>query len=222
MALIDNAIAYYKFDESSGDASDSVASNTLTNVNTVTYSAGKINNGANFAQASSQYFTGGSITMPAAFTVSGWFKLNSVSGNLDTIFNHNSTGANAIWVGAVNNALYLSNFTTDINTGAVLSASTWYFFVAKSDGTTASISINAGTPVTGAVSHSSTATTFWVGERQDSNASTYLDGSIDELYIVGRQITGTEETTLYNSGAGLQYPFVIASDSNCLAMGYAF
>lgn len=207
MALIDNAIGYYKFDESSGNAADSVASNTLTNVNTVTYSTGKIKNGASFAQASSQYFTGGSITLPVAFTVSGWFKLNSVSGNLDTIFNHNSTSAGAVWIGAINNALYISNFTTDINTGAILSSGVWYFFVAKSNGTTASISINAGTPVTGGVTHGSTASTFWVGERQDSNASAYLDGMIDELYIVGRQITGAEETTLYNGGAGLAYLF---------------
>ena len=45
MALTDNLVSYWKLDESSGDAVDAVAS--LSAVNTsVTYSAGKINNGA--------------------------------------------------------------------------------------------------------------------------------------------------------------------------------
>jgi hypothetical protein len=45
MALTDNLLEYFKFDESSGDATGSVAS--LSAVNTsVTYGTGKINNGA--------------------------------------------------------------------------------------------------------------------------------------------------------------------------------
>src|SRR3990167_551156 len=47
MALDTNLVAYWKMDESSGDATDSVASHTLTNTN-VTYGTGKINNGAAF------------------------------------------------------------------------------------------------------------------------------------------------------------------------------
>ena len=57
MALTDNLVSYWKLDESSGNAADSVGSNTLTNTNTVTYSAGKINNGADFERDSAQYFS---------------------------------------------------------------------------------------------------------------------------------------------------------------------
>ena len=46
MALTDNLVSYYKLDESSGNAADSVGSNTLTNTGTMTYGTGKINNGA--------------------------------------------------------------------------------------------------------------------------------------------------------------------------------
>ena len=45
MALTDNLVSYWKLDESSGNAADSVGSNTLTNTGTATYAAGKINNG---------------------------------------------------------------------------------------------------------------------------------------------------------------------------------
>jgi hypothetical protein len=43
MALTDNLVAYYKLDESSGNAADIVNSITLTNTST-TYGTGKINN----------------------------------------------------------------------------------------------------------------------------------------------------------------------------------
>lgn len=54
MALSTNLVSYWKLDESSGNASDSASTNTLTNNGTATYSAGKINNGVNLAKASSQ------------------------------------------------------------------------------------------------------------------------------------------------------------------------
>ena len=73
MSLTTNIVAYWKFDESSGNAMDSTGNgNTLTNVNTVTYSAGKINNGANFVAASSQYF---SATAAAPASGNGSFSI---------------------------------------------------------------------------------------------------------------------------------------------------
>src|SRR5205807_557155 len=55
---IPSASAYWKFDEANSTAADSTGNgNTLTNNNTVTYSGGKINNGANLVAASSQYFS---------------------------------------------------------------------------------------------------------------------------------------------------------------------
>jgi hypothetical protein len=43
MALTDNLLAYYKLDESSGNAFDSFAGKTLTNNNTVGFAAALIN-----------------------------------------------------------------------------------------------------------------------------------------------------------------------------------
>ena len=49
MALNTNILASWKFDESSGNASDSSGNGkTLTNINTIAYVAGKVNNAADF------------------------------------------------------------------------------------------------------------------------------------------------------------------------------
>ena len=48
MSLLTGLVSYWKLDESSGNAADAHASNTLTNNNTVGYSAAKINNGADY------------------------------------------------------------------------------------------------------------------------------------------------------------------------------
>jgi hypothetical protein len=83
-AITDNIQGSWKFDESSGNGSDATANaNNLTNNATVTYSAGKINNGANFVRASSQYF---SITNAAQtglglnsnYTFAGWVKFATI------------------------------------------------------------------------------------------------------------------------------------------------
>lgn len=76
-------VSYWKVDEASGTAFDSVIANHLTNNNTATYSSGRINNGVNLVRASSQYL---SITnasqiglgVSGDFTVAGWVKFSTI------------------------------------------------------------------------------------------------------------------------------------------------
>lgn len=56
MALTDNLVSYWKLDESSGNASDSVGSNTLTNNGTAGYASGKINNAVDFGTGDNLFF----------------------------------------------------------------------------------------------------------------------------------------------------------------------
>jgi hypothetical protein len=85
MSLTTNLVSYWKLDESSGNAADSVGSNTLTNINTVTYAAAKINNGASI-NSSSNYLgitdasqTGLAITPNLSLSV--WVKFNTTPGS---------------------------------------------------------------------------------------------------------------------------------------------
>ena len=79
-----NNLAYWKFDESSGNASDATGNGyTLTNNNSVSFSAGKINNAAVFASANSKYFSKSSasgLVPSSAITVAAWVYLASNNG----------------------------------------------------------------------------------------------------------------------------------------------
>ena len=57
MALTDSLISYWKLDEASGNATDSHGTNTLTDTNTVTSVAGKINTARYFTNANTEFFT---------------------------------------------------------------------------------------------------------------------------------------------------------------------
>lgn len=88
--------AYWKLDESSGTRADTVGSNNLTSVNSVSSAAGKLGNAASFTFASSQKLTGTNpLAGLAAFTVTAWI--------------YRSTGADgaffADWNGSSNSVL---------------------------------------------------------------------------------------------------------------------
>src|SRR6185437_1776184 len=79
-ALTDDLLAYWKLDESSGDASDSVGSNTLTNDGSATFSTttGVINNGVSFD--GSQDLSGSLVSSATTnITVALWVYIPSAS-----------------------------------------------------------------------------------------------------------------------------------------------
>ncbi|OGG73871.1 hypothetical protein A3A40_02570 [Candidatus Kaiserbacteria bacterium RIFCSPLOWO2_01_FULL_54_20] len=79
-------VAYWKFDESGGNAPDTTSNNNiLTNNNGATYQAGKMNNGALLVPASNQYFSiddalQRGLDLTSDFSASFWVKLNSLPG----------------------------------------------------------------------------------------------------------------------------------------------
>ena len=108
MSLTTNLVSYWKLDESSGNAADSVGSNTLTNTGTATYGTGKINNGI-VLNGSSQYAVNTSLSSSisnSSYSVSAWIY---PTGNLATTrfaivqmsASGSETAAGLIEVGAV-------------------------------------------------------------------------------------------------------------------------
>lgn len=79
------SIAWWKFDETAGNATDSSAnSHTGTNVNTVDYVTGKYNNCADMERATSEHFTVASdahFDFDANWTIEFWMNFNSKTGN---------------------------------------------------------------------------------------------------------------------------------------------
>lgn len=223
MALTTNLVAYYKLDESSGDAADSSGGGfTLTNVGTCGFAAGLINNAADggsanttkrFEIANNLGITGGDIT------ISAWINITTApaSGALQRIFQQNDStndieyyaiyknngGTLQLFFERALNGVADNSFTSnqDLGTG------TWKHIVLTYDGTQVEGFLNAtslGTVASVGVGVGDTdnfAIMGAVGGTQN------LKGLEDEVGVWSRELTGAEITSLYNAGAGLAYPF---------------
>lgn len=215
MALTDNLVSYWKLDESSGNAGDSVGSNDLTNNNTVTYSLGKINNGGDFVAANSESFTASGFPSMTGgvHSVAFWFKADVIDGaaRFPYILRNVADNANYyIYVyqnGGVNKialASWNGSGQTGFDSAATISTGTWYHFVGVFNGASSIIYLNGSSDATGSTLTINSGTDLNIGA--NSGASFY-DGMIDEVGVWNRVLTSDEVSTLYNSGAGLQYPF---------------
>lgn len=223
------AISYYKLDESSGNASDSIRSKTLTNVNTVTYGTGKINNGADFGSTNSNRLLGNATNMGidgGAVSISCWFKISTqpASGEFQNIIRQSSnTSKTDYFIRYENNGgTYSLNFTRGKNgvgdqsstvTGQ-LTTGTWYHAVLTYDTTTLTSYLDTSSNAISASGSGSGANPDYltVGGWYNS-ALTYFypfKGMVDEIGVWSRALTSGEVSTLYNSGTGNQYPFVTA------------
>ena len=226
MALTDNLVSYWKLDESSGNASDSVGSNTLTNNNTVTYSAGKINNGATFVRASSQWlsraYTADLNIGGGDFTVAGWVRRDGTTSWDHVVgMGWDEATANLLYVISISNVSMVFEWHDgaykNVARTHTMTADTWFFFMAKRTGTTISLSVNDGTVATATGTlKTTTAGSFGIG-RGGAGASGYLNGKADEIGIWTRALSASEITELYNAGVGLTYPFTTANTANFLA-----
>lgn len=226
MALLTNIVSYYKLDESSGNAADSHGSNTLTNNATTAYVAAKINNGADLESASSQYFsiadasqTG--LDLGAEWSVSMWIKpessgTNALFGKWDednnlrsyrpVLFSNNEI---VIYTSAAGTTAVTADWT-----GLTISNGTWYHLVminSVAEGLSYLYidGVSQGTKPVGTTCFNGTAP-FMIGADQTGAAdaaANFFDGIIDEVGVWSRVLTSGEVTSLYASGAGLQYPF---------------
>jgi len=232
-ALTDNLVSYWKLDEASGNAADSVGSNTLTNNNTVPFSAGKINNGADFEDADAESF---SITDAAQsgldfsdeFTVAFWYKPESVPVASIVFLNK--------WLASGNQRSYEALVSPAVDTGNIRFTVTWST-TGAGGGSTNQVAIESGTHFDAdtwhhlAVTKSGTSVTAYVNavgaSGSGSNgtifngsadiyvssaggAGNFIDGMADEYGLWSRALSSAEIEELYNAGSGCSYPFSCA------------
>lgn len=226
MALTDGLVAYYKLDESSGNATDSVGGFTMTNTNTCTFSAGKINNGANTHPTGNKYFTVASDLWlngsSQNWTVSMRIYPN---GNMST----QQVFANRVdfWYRVYCYIEYYSSACRLVRVRGGIAAdvcsksqsfndATWYHICGRYNGTTLDLKVNNGTSTTLGSSGNGSGTWYWdettIGALT-SGGTTNLKGMADEVGFWNRNITDDEVTSLYNGGSGVQYPFTTANSN---------
>lgn len=228
MSLLTNLVANWKFDESSGNAADSSGNNnTLTNNNTITYSAGKIHNGANLASASSQYFSISNAAQTGLgftgdFSFACWLKPTATlaQGYLFTKFDDDAGQLSYYTQLQANGDIKLlvrrgddtANGVATVAAGVV--AGSFQHVVIMYTAATPQLevyvnSVSAGTSAGSLTTtvHSSTAA-FQFGALISGGQTGFYNGSGDEAVAWSRILTPAEIVTLYNGGAGIQWPFI--------------
>lgn len=216
--LVDNLVSYWEFDETSGDAPDSIGSNTLTDTNTCGTATGKVANARELLHANNERFQlaspSGLAPGTSDFSISFWVYLTGSGGSgYDSIIHWgNQSSANPyIWVVCypgqnlhVQFVDGLSGYNT-MNTGVNISTSTWtqITLVFDRDGNMTTYkngTSSATNSISGHQGSFSPSTGFAVGSYYN-DPGTSMDGYIDEVKFWHRALTGAEVTEDYNAGA---------------------
>lgn len=223
MALVTNCVAYYKLDESSGNAADATGGGfTLTNTNSVAFVTGKINNGADFGNTNSTKLFDSSNDLgisTGACTISAWVNMNAAPA---------SGGANAFILAAFRkNSFYDWSLRYDNNGGTfrilatgsggtqtntatnqTLTVGTWYHLAMTYDGgSTVTLYFNGSSSNTGTNPAQGTSGTAVYLGASTGGTGQFASCKIDEVGYWSRALSGAEITSLYNGGTGIQYPF---------------
>lgn len=222
MALIDNLVAYWKMDESSGNAIDSVNSYVLTNTG-VTYNTGKILNGAQLGTS-----TGNSNTLlntnisivplrqGSNKSFNWWFKVNNTpTSGTNRFFDHRRSGGNSAYLSAYYDSSGNLGFGANGSAGSTfnvgLSLSTWYMMtIACGSNNSTDVYLNGNLIGTFTWGNDNNASSDII---QIGNANGSTSGghggpfSVDEFGIWTKKLTSDEVLELYNNNKGLSYPF---------------
>jgi len=231
--LINGLVAYYKLDETSGDAADSSGAGlTLTNDNVVPFTAsGKIGRAADISVAGMDRRLSGSSNSlrlsGGTFYVAYWVRPTEESPSSTTVRPHLgryqiatnnrsfefATSRNDANTSNVFRFLASTNGTTIVSlpSTSTVSLNTWYLVRAyyNASGNTIGIAVDNGSFATTSLGASLFNPTisdapFRIGARVGESTAC---GQIDEVGIWNRLLTSDEETALWNAGAGRTHPF---------------
>jgi hypothetical protein len=230
--------SYWKLDESSGNASDSVGSVTLTNNGTTAYVAGKINNSADFGSSGTAKSLRTTNTLGidgGSCTFSCWVNKNTnlTSGKYTNGAYQNNTTSKVEYRLGIDNGggTELVNFTrgktgtADNNAQETLTMTvgTWYHLVGTYDGTNVKLYrdgvLKATTASSGNGSTAPYTAGFSIGNNNDSSSFIQNSLIVDEVGVWTRALTASEITSLYNAGAGVAYPFYGTAYSMAVTVG---
>lgn len=215
MALADNLVAYYKLD---GNSNDSVGSNNLTDTN-VSYSTsyGIINQGGLYNTSNGYIASNLGLTSASTYSYSLWVKFSTITTNNTIFSNYTNSGANrAIYlITKSSSTIAIDNGSSSGTTTSIITG-TWYHFVVIVNFSTSLFTLyKNGVQVSSNTLSGNTVdskNSFSLGAINNSNGLP-LNGYIDEAGVWSRALSTDEISQLYNSGAGIQYPFSVGSSN---------
>lgn len=205
---------YYKTDS---NFNDNKGSSNGTDVNSPTYTSGKISNAFTAVAASSQYSSLPNAVFPWAtntMSINLWLKFSNTAGN-QSMFMTARTGQGLLFYKSGTNTMDFSKPNvvsttynwTGIDTG-------WHMWTCVMDGSGMRVYLDGNsTPV---ASNANTANivdpsgdTMEFGAYRSGGtiqSGWYLDGQMDEIGVWSTALSTTDIATLYNSGTGITYP----------------
>lgn len=211
-ALLTNLANYWKFDESSGNAVDSTGNANAINNGSVTYGPGKINNGAVISNGAN-YTTSTANISTNSFSFSVWLFPTTENVQQNTIVRNAGGGTGVIFRidNGAGHILAFAGGTTLITSNYSLPLNTWTHVVWTASPSGSIIYINGTVDNTSANVATIDTSNMNIGL---GGGGEYFQGTIDELGLWSRTLTQAEVTQLYNSGNGLQYPFILVPKFN--------
>jgi hypothetical protein len=225
MALFDGCISYWHFDEGTGTlAEDSIGSNDGTITNPVWADPGKTpqGGGANsgkcltFNSVTGCYVDCGndsSLNTPNQITVSFWVKPTDIYGGVgyDRIVTKGNSdlSVSGSWItqfepsGKITfGCAWADGSYTGITSATVYENDVWYHITMTYDGANIRIYTNGiayATPVAKVSTIKNSSDHLMTASTSNKQAITFFDGSIDEVCIWNRALTGAEVLELYFS-----------------------
>lgn len=211
MSLLTNLVAYYKLD-SGALTTDSHGSNTLTNNNTVTGGTAFLGSGsASYSGASGQRLISGNalnLTSSSNNSMSCWVKFTANGYVLDWVTTSGANRCITVYTDYTANKIKLYTWGNDLDPSYTVTPNSWnHVVVTRTSGGTCELFINGasrGTVALGTGGQGS-GNALSIGCQWGSSSS--ITGSVDEVGVWDKVLTGAEITELYNAGVGIAYPF---------------
>lgn len=217
MALTTGIQAYYQFQNNSNDVTGNGNNGTDSNI---TYGTGIIGQAAVLNGTTSRIAVGTGLSNTGDMTVTGWINSSSLADyQFIAAKSTNGTPGNVQWafyLEASTGKLSFWDGSTEKHSGAVVTTGSFQFiaFVISSNVLTGYVNaVASGTTIGITYGTGGSTITTQLGTRDSADNTQTVNGSLDELGIWGRALSGTEITQLYNGGAGLTYPFTTAINS---------
>lgn len=220
MALSDNLVSYWKLDETSGTtATDAAGSNDGTVSGATVGQSGIINYAYSF-DGTNDYisFSNRLADASGAFSLSFWVYVTSTTSG--SMFHQRGSSLGDWSVYYLAGIVRFDTFTGTSGTGTYdfdsttsLTLNQWnHIVITKPTGLNPTIHIyvnNSSEAITSIVGAVGGGTGYRIGTRGDSSFD--FTGLLDEIGVWTKELSSSEVSQLYNSGAGLAYPF--AADS---------
>lgn len=207
MALQDTLAAYFKFDQTSGNITDSVRGIVGTNTNTVTFGSGKINNCATFGETAYFDCTNNAALQLSIFTFACWVNTTDTTNNKTLAIGNSAAGSGFQWrIDTTLKQQFNKQGVAGIATSTTAVPAGWNHVALTYNNSSGVATFYLNGIADGGATSAQTFTqgNFFIGY---NNASEGMIGSIDEMAIFSSVLTAQDIQVLYNGGLGNQYPF---------------